>query len=367
MSLINQMLRNLEHRNASAEKIESITSAVQVMPVVEHVGFNNSRLLYILLCLGVFIIGIALWMSVSNKPDKQPLIAKAPEVLLAPVDAISLQKQPETTSEIDTKNTFTATTPVEVLKQHKARVNKTSEVAVQTQGLYFETGLSSAIEGSTLANQQVGEQIKSPGKYSTSSTTKTVTPYQQSENHYRQAVNLLQQGRVVETLEELHKSLAADSGNIKARQMLISLLLENKRSDEALELLQDGVKRYPQNIDFIKTLARLKVDSGDDAGARDILEAGLIYSGQDAEYHAFYASLLQRNSQHDKAIEHYVIALQTSPSMPAWLVGVGISLQAVNKFHDASSAFRRAQDTGQLNPQLSQFVEQRLNQLKSAN
>lgn len=131
----------------------------------------------------------------------------------------------------------------------------------------------------------------------------------------------------------------------------------------------DGVMHMQAEADLkiASALARLKVDSGDDAGARDILEAGLVYSGQDAEYHAFYASLLQRDSQHDKAIGHYLIALQTSPSMPAWLVGIGISLQAVNKLNDASSAFKRAQDTGQLNPQLSQFVEQRLNQLKSVN
>jgi len=361
------MLHNLEHRNASAEKIEPVTSAVQVMPVMEPTRFNNSRMFYILLCLGVLLMCIALWMIASNKPLKQPLIAKAPEVLLAPVGAIGIQKQPETTSEIEAKNTFTASPPAEVAKQRKAKANKRAVVAEQAHGLYFETGLSSSIEDSTSANQQVAEQGKSSEKNAALSTAKTVTPNQQSENYYRHAVNLLQQGRVVETLEELHKSLATDSGNIKARQMLISLLLESKRSDEALELLQDGVKRYPQNIDFIKTLARLKVDSGDDAGARNILENGMAYSGQDAEYHAFYASLLQRNSQHDKAIEHYLIALQSSPGMPAWLVGVGISLQAVNKFNDASSAYKRAQDTGQLNPQLSQFVEQRLNQLKSVN
>jgi MSHA biogenesis protein MshN len=49
--------------------------------------------------------------------------------------------------------------------------------------------------------------------------------------------------------------------------------------------------------------------------------------------------------------------------MPTWLVGIGISLQALGQNRDAQEAFTRARDGGLLSPPLLSFVEQRLRQL----
>jgi MSHA biogenesis protein MshN len=193
---------------------------------------------------------------------------------------------------------------------------------------------------------------------------KSISAAQQSDNLYRQSVTLLQQGRVAEAQDALRKSLDANARNLKARQSLVGLMVESKHPDEAVSLLKEGLKLSPEQTVFSMALSRLQVEAGDSKGARDTLEQGLQYAGDDAEFHAFYAALLQRNEQHEEAVQHYLTALRADPAMPTWLIGVGISLQAQGNANDAIAAFQRARDTGQLTPQLKQFVEQRLRQLK---
>ena len=41
--------------------------------------------------------------------------------------------------------------------------------------------------------------------------------------------------------------------------------------------------------------------------------------------------LLQRAGRHEDAVKHYLNALRTDPAMPAWLLGIGISLDAIGK------------------------------------
>ena len=45
-------------------------------------------------------------------------------------------------------------------------------------------------------------------------------------------------------------------------------------------------------------------------------------------------------------------------------MGLGISLQALNRNTEAQEAYRRARGTNTLNPELQAFVDQRLRQLQ---
>lgn len=195
---------------------------------------------------------------------------------------------------------------------------------------------------------------------------KTTNAIQQSDNKYRQSVTLLRQGRMIEAQNMLRQSLAENSYNLKARQALVGLLVDSGYSEEASQWLKDGLALSPEQSSFSMALARIQIELGDSKSARNTLESGLLSAGEEANYHAFYAALLQRDGQHDTAIQHYLTALRTNPAMPTWLIGIGISLQTQGNFPDATAAYQRARDTGQLTPQLTQFVEARLKQIKPA-
>ena len=193
---------------------------------------------------------------------------------------------------------------------------------------------------------------------------KTVSPQQLSDNLYKQAVSLTQQGHGKDARQVLLKSLEASPRNAAARQMLVGLLVEGNSLAEASELLREGVKVSPEHSRLWMSLGRLQLEYGDAAGAMATLEQGLPSATDDAPYQAFYAAVLQRAGRHEDAVKHYLIALRSDPSMPHWLVGIGISMQALGRENDAAEAFQRAKDGGQLPAAFIAFVDQRLAQLK---
>lgn len=189
---------------------------------------------------------------------------------------------------------------------------------------------------------------------------KQVSPAQQADAEFRKAVALMQQGRVNDAMAGYGAALRLDAGHDAARQALVALLLEGKRNADAERVLQEGLNSKPEHTGFTMLLARLQVERGALEQATATLEKSLPYADAQADYQAFFAALLQRQNRHKEAITHYQIVLQRAPNNGVWLMGYGISLQAVQRNADAREAFKRALDTQTLSPELQAFVQQKL-------
>jgi MSHA biogenesis protein MshN len=191
-------------------------------------------------------------------------------------------------------------------------------------------------------------------------TVKIVSPKQRSENFYRQAISLLQQSRLTEAKQTLKQAIGADAANHDARLLLAELLVDANNNSEAAALLRNGLELAPGDSGLSMALARVQVANAAKGQALATLEQGLPNAGDNPEYHAFVAALMQTQGRHDEAAQHYITALRSDPSMPNWLVGAGISLQAGNQMRDAAEAFQRAIDTGELTVEVAQFAGQQL-------
>jgi MSHA biogenesis protein MshN len=184
-----------------------------------------------------------------------------------------------------------------------------------------------------------------------------------AENEYRKGATLLHQGRLAESQEAFEATLRLDPAYHGARQALVALLVEAKRNGEAEQLLQEGIALAPTQIGFAMALARLQVDR-DPALATATLRKSVDYAHGSPDYIAFLAALLQRQGRHVEAIEQFQTALRLRPGAGVWWLGLGISLQAVNRTADAQEAYRRARTTNNLTPELAAFAEQRIKQLR---
>ena len=193
---------------------------------------------------------------------------------------------------------------------------------------------------------------------------KVFSPQQRSENAYRQAVALLQQGRAAEAMENLKQALEHSRQNHAARELLAGLLINADHHSEAAALSREGLAIAPSHTAFAVILARTQVSSGSKKVALQTLEQSLPLAGRDPQYHGFLAALLLENGRHAQAVEHYIVALQSDPLNPTWLIGIGISLEAINKSNDAAEAYQRAIATGRLAPGLAKFAEQQLSKLR---
>ena len=188
------------------------------------------------------------------------------------------------------------------------------------------------------------------------------TAPQRVENTYRRALLVLEDGRVTEAIATLQAALKIDPRHEPSRQTLVGLLIEAKRPDEAMRQLQTALALDPRQPSLAMLLARLQLEQG--GPAVETLTRTLPHAAGNGEYHAFLAGVLQREGRHREAAGHYQAALQTSARNGVWWMGLGISLQAEKRDAEAAGAFRQAQASGALAPELQAFVERRLRQIE---
>jgi len=254
--------------------------------------------------------------------------------------------------------------------QHKAAQYKDAKthsvtqgaVAVPAENTDVQAGAQEqaepAAEGKALANAPV---LAPGGKLD--KRTRQASVQQQADNEFRKANGLMQQGHIDEALAGYEAALRLDASHDAARQAMVALLLESKRNDDAERVLKDGLKNNLKHSGFAMVLARLQVEREASWSALLTLQKTLPYASQQADYQAFVAALLQRLNRHKEAVVHYQKALQLSPNSGVWLMGQGISLQALQRKEEARDAFKRAIETRTLSEDLQAFVAQRLKEL----
>ncbi|MDH2919155.1 MAG: hypothetical protein PXX73_08180 [Sideroxydans sp.] len=346
MSLINQMLSQLERRGADLDA----TQMVRCVPAESR--FANQGWLWLSLLLLIVLLALsALWLL---QKTPRTVLASAPVVAVpvAPTQPISsvpaapvLQLSfaldsvvlPALAAELDVEPE-----PVPIAKPVKA-------IAPKKEALKPTVAPAKPLAESALASEAL--------------PLKQVSSKQQAEAMFRKAVLLMQQGRINEALAGYRAALNLDAGYDPSRQALVSLLLENKQRDEALQVLQEGLANRPEQTAFAMMAARLQVEHQAVNEALLTLEKSLPFAQQQSDYQAFLAALLQRQNRHQDALQHYQIALQLVPNNGVWLMGSGISLQALLRNDEAKLAYQRALSTQTLQPDLQAFVQQKLKAL----
>ena len=190
------------------------------------------------------------------------------------------------------------------------------------------------------------------------------TPGELAENEYRKAVTLLNQGRLDESEAGFRAALGLNPEHHRARQALVGLYIQGRKLEEAERVLEEGVRISPAQSGFGMTLARLQADRGDNAKAVATLQKGIEHAQGNADYAAFLAALLQRQGRHEEAIAQFQAALRLRPGAGVWWLGLGMSLQAAGQPAAAQNAYRQARAAGNLHPELAALAEQRLKQLQ---
>jgi MSHA biogenesis protein MshN len=337
MSVINQVLNQLEQRGANTAPEQTMVRAVP--PV------KRSLLKPVLLVLVLIAAGSAAWLLVrkpaAEVPDvTQSVTAAIPAgsglAMLPPASRLSfeLNSVPLPTRLPEAKNS-TASKSSSALQPASASGNPQTPPA--------------AIPNAPAVQASIGDL-----------PIKQVSRAQQADAEFRRGIALMQQGRIAEAIGGYEAALQLDAGHNAARQALVALLLEGKRGADAERALQEGLKIGPEQTGFAMLLARLQVERGAVDQAMATLDKSLPYAGNLADYQAFIAALFQRQGRHKEAVNHYQLALQLVPNNGVWLMGYGISLQGLQRNTDAKEAFMRALDSQSLSPELQKFVQQKL-------
>ncbi|HJV94037.1 MAG TPA: tetratricopeptide repeat protein, partial [Azonexus sp.] len=186
------------------------------------------------------------------------------------------------------------------------------------------------------------------------------TPRDRADAEYRKAETAQATGRSGEATEALRAALKHDAGHVPARQALLRQLLDQRRFEEAMTMLQEGLDLQPMQTGWAMSLARLQLERGDVTAADRTLGRSQAYAETNADYAAFQGHLKTRLGAHRLAVAHYQRAARLAPGEGRWWLGLGLAQEADGKTAESKEALRRALASATLSGELTAVAEQHL-------
>jgi MSHA biogenesis protein MshN len=355
MSLINDVLRNLEANRPDVLAAQNLQREVRSLPPAPPTrrGFRLSLLAALLLALG-----IAGWQWQERRqvlPPAPPPLAAVPVV----VPPVPVAEPPVPLSE----NLILAQ---ELLS---LPVVETAVETVEAAGatlsplpppLAVAPPESAKIAGDTAKPELPPPAARSVEPAKIEKSPVIATPRDRADADWRRAESAFAGGRSDEGREALRAALRHDPAHVQARQVLLRHLLEARRIDEAVAVLQEGLELQPAQAGWAMSLARLQFEQGDLAAADRTLVRSQSFAENNADYAGFQGHIKSRLGAHRQAAAHYQRATRLVPNDGRWWLGYGLALESDGRLPEGREALRRALAAGNLTGELAAVAEQHL-------
>ncbi|MBU1236897.1 MAG: tetratricopeptide repeat protein [Gammaproteobacteria bacterium] len=323
MSLINQMLRDLDERQASALERGGIAAQVRALPREKR--FPWASMLPVAVGGTVGVVGIWLAVSASSPPIYHTAtVASSPSPITAamamPMLAVPMPVEPRATEEpvaeprVGEPAGSSAADTLQMdfdLSRLPSRSKPAAPVAVVAA-----PAPAPAVATTPIPDGRPAQIEKHPRS----------GPTETADSEYRKALASYRQGRPNEAAEGFQAALRLDGRHVSARQALLSLLLEQRRWQEAQAVATEGLALLPAQPGWAMILARLQVEQGQVEQSERTMATYAAHGAQSADYLAFHGLLLER----------------------------------LQRPQEARAEFARARDLGNLPPELAAAIEQRL-------
>lgn len=410
MSLINDMLKNLEKRQAPNKTVPPLT--LRQFDDDEESSFDMTHIMLIAggLIVCAMIAGVA-WYFVSHKTLHPVTILNKQQVAVTqrvPPDKEQIWIKPVSISGI-TQQLKGSITEIIFMLDHVALYRITSneeqnQIAVtidqsELQSELPQTNyLNSAV--SNITSQKIGNDTKfvltlNPGatvKYinltndnkspelivaidypvgaggslpsTNNASIKTPAMQNMIAEQYRLALNEAENGRYTLAMEQLDALLKADPDFKQARVSLAALLIEHGNRWKAKQYLDEGLSSNPNYAPFVELKARTMTLEGKITQALALLQSAIPSIEENPEYHAFMAALYERTNNNAIAARIYRQLVNLNPHNGNWWFGLGISLEKTGQIRDAVNAYTNAMAAGKLNSNSIIYLQNRLRVLQ---
>lgn len=184
--------------------------------------------------------------------------------------------------------------------------------------------------------------------------------HEMADGEYRKGIQAVKRGDSGSAQALFKHALELDPGFAKARQALLSVLVGGRQWAEARQTAQDGLALDPTQSGWATILARLQFEQNDVAGALDTLGRHASHAGGDADYQGLYAYLLQKQQRPAEAAQRFRNALALRPGESRWWFGLGLALESAGQGGEAKEAYAKAKEVGNLPVDMLSVVEQKL-------
>lgn len=351
MSLINDMLRNLEAKRPDDLARQSLQREIRSLPPEKR---GRGKRLLLLSVGGLAVAGAVAVHQAGLLEVPLPAVAPPPpppSVLVAPPELVSPPLPAPQTA------------PVDAAMPADESLRLSSNLAVVPLPAAPVLGVPDPVPPPLPVSPAKAEAVPASapaGPVRIEKSPVAATARDRADAEYRKAETALASGRSGEALDGMRAALKIDPAYVQVRQALLRQLLDMRRMDDAMAVLQEGVDLMPAQTGWAMSLARLQLEHGDLAAADRSLARSQAYAEANADYAGFQGHLKSRLGAHRQAAAHYQRASRLVPTEGRWWLGLGLALEADGRVPEARDALRRALSAGSLNAELSAVAEQHL-------
>lgn len=383
MSVINQMLKDLEQRQSGSDG-----AAVYVAPARQQGWW---MLVLTLLCtLALAILGWRTWiywqqsqrtaqptvqLTTQLAPVSEPslpassateVVAVAPEPSGAAASGVvgvdgSIAARASDTADLEPGSSASGEVADEApASQALAETPPEDEVTPSDEELQPDLYAELAAEQEA-APQEVAAPPRKPGVLKIE--TVDLSEPELAALAERKATTAMAKGQMREAQDNYYQVLLHDPHNQGAREQLAGLLYGEGRLTEASQVLEEGLRLDPAQADLRLLLARVAISGGDRQKALDWLTGYQPDLAANLDYYATWAGLAQELGQPAQASELYVKLLRQQPDQGRWWLGLGVAEDGQGHRQRALDAYGNAQLHGDLGEASTRWLEQRIAQL----
>lgn len=357
MSVINQMLKDLDRRQQGSEG-----AAVYIAPARQQGWW---MLLLTLICgLALGILGWRTWIywqqthivSAASEVVAPDVVARAaaPVSQPEPVEvsaALPLPSQDEVNDEVGEHDSGDTADGAPFDASSDVDETEPTDEELQPE-LYAELAAE---------QQAVASAPRKPSVLKIE--TVELSAKELAALAERKATTAMAKGSLRDAQDNYYQVLAHDPYNQGAREQLAGLLYGEGRLTEARQLLEEGIRLNPQQADFRLLLARLAISEGQQQQALGWLSGYQPDLASNMDYYATWAGLTQELGQNADAAALYVKLLRQQPDQGRWWLGLGVAEDGQGHSQRALDAYRNALLHGNLGEASTNWLEQRIGQL----
>lgn len=367
MSVINQMLRDLDERQASEQERAGLPPRLRPLPPARARRREARRMLVLGIAIGAAVTGVAvaLVMSLARTPapdSTPPAQASAPALPLSPAPSAPLaQAGPSELTEMKLSTQIVKPAPgpesrplapaPAAAPQTAARPPAAAPVAPPDRPVRVPVVPAVETAKGEPAPAEAGQIERRP---------RGGQARELADAEYRKGMQAVRRGDPAAALPPLRKALEFDPTLGQARQALLSVLVSQRLWPEAQQVAQAGLELDPRQSGWAVILARLQFEQGDTAGAVTTLENYAVHANADADYQSLFAFLLQKQQRPAEAAQRFQTALALRPNEGRWWFGLATAHEALGRSEEAREAYARARAAGNLPAELAALAEQKL-------
>ena len=412
MSVINQMLKDLEQRNTDAPSTNTTNVTVQSKSSNTKSIVVTVIIVMLLNAAGFFVWSLysenqSLKTSVTNvnnsqgsttgqhkkNLDRDADIAKASAIENKANNQLAEQAQTNIkagNSNLSTKKTAENASASVLVAQSSRQteqavqvaekniengaaiqsVNSVEQASIDRVAIESaETQKQTATRNADIKDKSVQEVKTKPLAAKNQSTSvpkmtisrKQLTADELAQQKMLQAEKAIEANDMVKAEQLFEDILLIQPENKEARKQLAALWYGRQSYQSAVNLLAQGINLNPQYAEFRLMQAKLYLAQGSNEQAYQTLIS--LPNEQDSEYQLTLANSAQQLGKFAEAITAYQVLVNLQPLNSRWWLGLAVALDSNSEFVKAKTAYQSALSNGGLSESSVDFIRQRLTEL----